>query len=275
MTGCVKPKRRPPEAKRDRVDEGPFSRFVNAEAFMDPGFMESFVPAHFRARGAAEDSSGADGGTALKVGGFIGPMGSRARRFESRQRRASVVSRRGRALTGCGTRRRGRNRRSKTGGQAPVRKGSLFKARDGGVLVRRACAGRFVNVPAERVALEVFRQQQQRNRNFHAPVTSFSNLPSSPRALTRGYPVERGVSRANTCVRREIEPGSLNGHVVSDGGALSLSVSFGGKESDAKACCVVCANRAQHLQIKPIYYGINHSFAAVSGYIAITGKRAP
>lgn len=32
MTGCVKPKRRPPEAKRDRVDEGPFSRFVNAEA---------------------------------------------------------------------------------------------------------------------------------------------------------------------------------------------------------------------------------------------------
>jgi len=112
MTGCVKPKRRPPEAKRDRVDEGPFSRFVNAEAFMDPGFMESFARLHISARaksrwrgettvqlpdqqksggarGAAEDSSGADGGAALKVGG---PMESRARRFESRQRRASVVS---------------------------------------------------------------------------------------------------------------------------------------------------------------------------------------
>src|SRR3989337_1598760 len=50
MTGCVKPKRRPPEAKRDRVDEGPFSRFVNAEAFMDPGFMESFARLHISAR---------------------------------------------------------------------------------------------------------------------------------------------------------------------------------------------------------------------------------
>lgn len=76
MTGCVKPKRRPPEAKRDRVDESP-------EAFVDPGFMESFARLHISARaksrwrgettvqladqeksggarGAAEDSSGAE-----------------------------------------------------------------------------------------------------------------------------------------------------------------------------------------------------------------------